>query len=346
MSDASLSASSAQPSLPLTLSSSVRLTVAPMEGLTGVVWRHIHARRFGGVDAYGIPFISPTKEPLFTDRQLREIAREANKGLSVVPQILTRNAEDFVWAAKSLMDLGYKEVNLNLGCPAGTVVAKGKGSGFLRLPVELDGFLTNIFRALGDEAPVTVKTRLGWSDVAEFENLTEIFSRHPIKRLIVHPRLKTDFYKGVARYSVLAEHLCALNMPIGINGDMVTVGDVLRRATEYPQAEEIMIGRGVIADPALFRKLRGGAAASRDEFFDFADELLDGFCEAFGSVPNSIMRMKEYWFYMQNLLDDPGRMMKALYKAKKPADYFDAVKALRNEVPLLQEAHPGWAKPL
>lgn len=107
------------------------LTAAPMEGLTTVVFRRLHARLFGGADRYYLPFVTPTREPRFTERQMRELAPGANEGIPAIPQLLTRSVEDFVWAAKALADLGYQEVNLNLGCPAGTVTAKGKGSGFL-----------------------------------------------------------------------------------------------------------------------------------------------------------------------------------------------------------------------
>ena len=123
------------------------LVVAPMEGLTGFPFRRVHAHFFGAADAYFLPFITPTTLPRFTERQMRELAPGVNIGIKAVPQLLTRRVEDFVWAAKALADLGYDEVNLNLGCPAGTVVAKGKGSGFLREPkfslrIYLFGFLS------------------------------------------------------------------------------------------------------------------------------------------------------------------------------------------------------------
>ena len=123
------------------------LVVAPMEGLTGFPFRRVHAHFFGAADAYFLPFITPTTLPRFTERQMRELAPDVNIGIKAVPQLLTRRVEDFVWAAKTLADLGYDEVNLNLGCPAGTVVAKGKGSGFLREPAELQRFLDKIFSA-------------------------------------------------------------------------------------------------------------------------------------------------------------------------------------------------------
>ena len=124
------------------------LAAAPMEGLTTAVFRRLHNQYFGGTDLYYIPFITPTVEPKFTDRHLKELSPEVNSGIPVVPQLLSNRPADFIWAAKALQDLGYKEVNLNLGCPSGTVVAKGKGSGFLRDLYALERFLDEILPGL------------------------------------------------------------------------------------------------------------------------------------------------------------------------------------------------------
>ena len=317
-----------------------------MEGLTGPVWRRLHHQFFGGADAYYTPFVTPTREPHFTDRQLKDVGIDTNAGLTVVPQLLTRRAEDFCWATKTLLAMGYAEVNLNLGCPAGTVVAKGKGSGFLRTPTELDTFFDDVFSALGSDIPVTVKTRLGWSETYEFADLVRIYNHHPVKRLIVHPRLKTDFYKGDARWPVLQAEYDWITLPLGINGDMVTPGDIRTKAREFPRAEEIMVGRALMADPALFRKMKGGPAATRDEIFDFMETLLATFTEAFQSYKNSMMRMKEYWFFQQCLFEGAEKHVKAIFKAKSGADYEAAVARMKDELPMRNEAAFGWYKPL
>ena len=168
-----------------------------MEGLTGALYRQAHCRWFGGVDRYFIPFITPTQDHRFTKRELREILPEHNRGLAAVPQLLVRRAEDFLWAAGELAAMGYPEINLNLGCPSGTVVAKGKGSGFLGLPEELERFLDTVF----DAAPcaVSIKTRLGLREPEEFGPLLALFQRYPLAELIVHPRVQKDMYKNTPR---------------------------------------------------------------------------------------------------------------------------------------------------
>ena len=170
---------------------------APMEGVTSAVYRRTHHEFFPGIDRYFMPFITPTVHQCLTPRQLRDVAPEANAGVPAVPQLLTRSAPDFIWAAQALAEMGYDEVNLNLGCPSGTVTAKGKGAGFLVHPEELDRFLDAVFSAC--TVRISVKTRLGMHDPAEFEALLAIYNRYPICELTIHPRVRQDFYKGAVR---------------------------------------------------------------------------------------------------------------------------------------------------
>ena len=167
---------------------------APMEGVTGYIYRRVHARFFPGIRRYYAPFFSPSGDHHFPLRGLRDLLPEENPGVNLVPQLLTNRAEDFIWAAGSLMDRGYGEVDLNLGCPSGTVTAKRKGAGFLLLPSELEAFLDAVFAApeLGGLA-ISLKTRIGFADEREWESLLRIYRQYPLARLIVHPRLRSDY---------------------------------------------------------------------------------------------------------------------------------------------------------
>ena len=136
-----------------------RYDFAPLDGITKVVFRQVYHRMFGGADRYFIPFFSPTDQHILTKRDQRELDPAANAGLPVVPQVMTRRAPDFLWAAEIVADMGYTEVNLNLGCPSGTVTAKGKGAGMLTDPEALDRFLDDVFSKC--PIAISVKTRLG-----------------------------------------------------------------------------------------------------------------------------------------------------------------------------------------
>lgn len=309
---------------------------APLEGVTGYVYRRAHCRYFSGVDRYFMPFFSPAQEHVFPRRERQEFLSELGEGLRAVPQLLTRRAEDFVWAAGELSAMGYDEVNLNLGCPSGTVCAKGKGSGFLAFPDELDRFLDDIFSKV--RVPVSVKTRLGIRDAEEFAPLLEIYARYPIAELTIHPRVQKDFYKNRVRLDVFASAVESLACPVCYNGDLVTPGDCAEAARRFPQVGALMLGRGLVADPALIRKAKGGKCAGREELRAFHDELYESYAASFGSRRNATLRMKEMWSYLIRLFDGGERHAKALKKSRDTAEYEAAAAAIFRDLPLLDSA--------
>ena len=238
---------------------------APMEGLTGWRWRQVHAALFGPADRYYTPFLSPNANFEFQTKELQEIAPENNRDLPVVPQILTNRAEYFIWAAKECQSRGYGEVNLNLGCPSGTVTGKNKGAGLLRESDLLRPLLDGIFDALPD-LRISVKTRIGWDDPARWPALLDILNDYPIALLIVHPRLRTEFYKGAIHREVFAWTQENTRLPLCYNGDLFTPADVAA-APALP----LMLGRGLQRDPSLLRRLRGGERATVAELQAYHD---------------------------------------------------------------------------
>lgn len=314
-----------------------------MEGVTGAAFRSVHHRWFGGVDKYFTPFLTPTEQPRFTPRQLREIAPANNEGLPVVPQLLTRRAADFIWAANALAALGYHEVNLNLGCPSGTVVAKGKGAGFLADPDGLDRFLDAAFSAVS--VPVSIKTRLGVRDPAEFGRLLEIYNRYPVSELTIHPRVQKDLYRGAPRRECFADALAHSANPVCYNGDLVTRADCLAAQAAYPSVSALMIGRGLIADPALARRAKGGPGADIATLRAFHDDLYERYCTLFGSRHNAMLRMKEVWSYLLFLFDGSEKLGKRLKKAADPREYELQADAIFRSLPLRADAAYGWYRP-
>ncbi len=317
----------------------MRYDFAPMEGITGFLFRQLHHQYFPGVDRYYIPFLSPTQDHTFTPRELREVLPENNQGLEVVPQLLTKSPEDFLWAAGELSAMGYQTVNLNLGCPSGTVVAKGKGAGMLRCPEDLDRFLDTVF----SRAPcaVSVKTRLGLSDAAEFGSILEIYNRYPISELIVHPRVQQDFYRHPVRMEQFGPILSASRNPVCYNGGLVRVESCRCLEARFPTISGIMIGQGFLANPALASQIRGGLPASREALQSFHDHLFDGYCRLFDSPHNAMMRMKELWPYLIRLFRNSGSCAKALRKARDPQAFRLAADTVFQTLELFAEA--DWA---
>lgn len=313
-----------------------RYDFAPLDGITRSVFRRVWHRRFGGADRIFVPFFSPTHHHIVTSRDLREITREGAEDLPLVPQVMTRLAPDFLWAAEVLEDLGYTEVNLNLGCPSGTVTAKGKGSGFLARPEELDAFFEAVFTSV--RLPVSVKTRLGYQTPEEFPRLLEIFNRYPIACLTIHARVRPEKYKGPLHLDVFGEALRSSRNPVCYNGDLDTAADVEGIGSRFPALEAVMIGRGGVADPALFRKLRGGPAATREELQAFTQELYREYQAFYGQTGTAAQRMREVWFYLIHLFADADRLNRPMRRFRTPGEYEAAEAAIFQELELRQDS--------
>ena len=296
--------------------------VAPMEGLTDRVWRQAHQKWFGWAGApakYYAPFLSPPENRVLIKKKMAELAPEANPGAPVVPQLLAKDGALAAWMVGQLRQLGYTEVNLNFGCPSGTVTAKGKGSGMLRDLDKLDAFLAALFAEA--EGPLTVKTRLGVEKPEEFAAVLEVYNRYPIAELTIHPRVMRQQYRGEADREAFAKALPECRMPVCYNGDLTTVEQLRALEADFPTVQSLMVGRGIIADPALFRQALGGPAATKEELRGYLDDLYHGYTVLFGSAGCAISRMKGHWFYLIHRFEGSERLEKQLRKLREPWEY-------------------------
>lgn len=305
----------------------MKISFAPLEGITGWVYRSIHQTMFPGLDAYYAPFFAPTGDSPLTSKGRSDLLPERNRGLNLVPQLLTNRAEDFLAAAAGLQAMGYREINLNLGCPSGTVTAKGKGAGFLREPARLDAFFQRLFDAVPG-LPLSVKTRVGWAEETEWPALLEIFARYPIRALIIHPRVRQDFYRAPVRRETFAYAVEHCGLPLCYNGDLNSPADCAKLLARFPTVEGIMLGRGLLANPALGRQLQGGAPLDKGELRTFHDRILEAYRETLSGERPVLGKMKELWFYQSALFESPEEPMKAIRKARTLTDYRFAVDAL------------------
>lgn len=314
----------------------MRYYAAPLEGLTDYTFRCLHSRYFPGADRYYAPFFATTQNRVFSPKEFRDLLPENNEGVPLVPQLLGRNAEDFLWTARQLRVLGYEEINLNLGCPSGTVTAKGKGAGQLRDTEALDRFLSEIFA--GFDGRISVKTRLGVEDPAEFERLLAIYGRYPLCELIIHPRTAREMYRGPLHPDVFGAALGRCRAGVCYNGGITTAALGREAEARWPSAAALMIGRGLMADPALIRKLKGGAGADAETLRAFFSELYESYCVRFGSAHNAMSRMKGLWFYAIHLFDDTQRYARRIAKARYPSDYEALMRTLFGDLPLRADA--------
>lgn len=309
---------------------------APMEGLTDSVYRRLHRKYFGGVDKYYMPFLSPTVHRSLTQREVRELPMADTENFVAVPQLLTKNAEDFLWAAAQCRDRGYREVNLNLGCPSGTVFSKGKGSGMLRSPEELDRFLEAVFSAA--PLPVSLKTRLGVESPEEFPKLLEIYNRYPVKLLILHPRVRKAFYEGAVQIESFRYALENSKNPLCFNGNLCSKSDIQAFSAQFPSVHSGMLGRGLVGDPGML--CPNGTDPQRLEAF--SDELLDTYTALFGGSRNAMFRLKENWRYLLCLFEDAEKLGKRLKKTTDVAEYRSLTHEIIRNCPRRKQLRPDW----
>lgn len=309
---------------------------APMEGVTDAVFRSVHCACFSGVDKYFMPFVSPTQNMVWEKKERYEIALENNAGAHTVPQILTKHADHFLWAASSMADLGYTEVNLNMGCPSGTVTGKGKGSGMLRDLKTLEAFLDEVYAH--SPVPVSIKTRIGYLSEEEWPKLLELLCRYPVSELIIHPRTRKQFYKGVPFEEAYVPAFEKSPFPIVLNGDIFTPVHVQDALERHPKAAGVMLGRGLIGNPALARELCGGSMLTRDELIRFHDQLCEAYLAKGGSVL-ALVRMRMVTYYISSCFEDPQKPWKILRKARTFDEYLQGARMLFEEREMLPQPY-------
>ena len=314
----------------------MRYYFAPMEGITDSIYRRIHHKHFGGVDRYYMPFLSPTIHRQLTHKEDRELPLNDSVDFIAIPQIITKVPEDFLWAAQVCKDRGYAEVNLNAGCPSGTVVSKGKGSGMLRDVESLDRFLDAVFSA--SPLPISVKTRLGMETPEEFPAILEVYNRYPITELTIHPRVRKDFYKEPVREEWFRYACENAKMPLCYNGNLCIREQMDAVAEAYPNVDALMIGRALIGDPGLL--CQSGTTAEKLQAFH--DELMEEYIVAFGSARNAMFRLKENWGFLHLRFDDTDKLWKKLRKTTDIEEYKSITREIFHTLPLARQLRANW----
>lgn len=348
----------------------MQLYFAPLEGITGYVYRNAHHACFGGVDRYFTPFVVATFTHKVKTREKMDILPQNNTGIPLVPQILSNNADEFLATARYMADFGYPEVNLNLGCPMATVVNKHKGSGFLGVPDELDAFLNKIYNGAekiltGDGKPlrISLKTRLGLNTPAEFDRIFNVYMQYPLSELIIHARTRKEMYAGRPHLELFRRLLDETSVPLIYNGNIFTVRDAERADALFAGASNLccglMLGRGLLSDPALAEKICAAAGTDAGRAVEngkelphlacsgssgkdmskrlrgFHDALYQGYQEQYQGFHGQhsgetviINRMKEVWTFMGSQFADDARFLKNIHKAKNHVEYEAAVRMI------------------
>ncbi len=313
----------------------MKFYLAPMEGLTGYIYRNAQHAYFNNIDKYFSPFIAANKTASFRKRELEDIAPENNRGLVLVPQILTNNSRDFILMAEKIRAMGYEEINLNLGCPSGTVVSKNKGSGFLSVPSQLDKFLYEVFSWGGTK--ISIKTRIGIDSAEEFEELLAIFNKYPIQELTIHPRIQKDFYKNKPNLETFKHALSWSKVPLCYNGDMFTIKRYRDFVAQFTAVNSVMIGRGLLINPGLTGEIRSNVKLDKKLLREFHDKIYSDYKKVLSGDINVLYKMKETWGYMVLAFSNHEKYAKKIKKSVRLRDYEDAVSSLFREQEVLDD---------
>ena len=308
--------------------------LAPLEGITTYVYRNAYHHNFGGVDRYFTPFMMNKK---MAKKEIDGILPENNKGMELIPQIMSNNAEDFLELAREIEGYGYDTVNLNVGCPSGTVVAKKRGAGFLAYPDDLERFLSKVYEKCSMK--VSVKTRIGLTDEAEWDRILSIYEQFPMEELIIHPRLRSDYYKEPIRMNAFSEAMERMKVPICYNGEINSVADAKRIEVEFPKLDRMMLGRGILRNPNLVQQIRGEKLEEnelRKRIIGFHEELVEGYQLIMPGDTSTLFKMKELWSYLGTSFDGAEKYLKQIKKTKKLSEYQLAARGIFRDCPLHQ----------
>ncbi|WP_294353680.1 tRNA-dihydrouridine synthase family protein [uncultured Clostridium sp.] len=303
--------------------------LAPMEGITGYIYRNTYEKYFHNVDKYFTPFIIPNKSRSLKTKELIDVLPENNKNMTIVPQILTNSSYEFITTSKKLKELGYNEVNINLGCPSSTVVSKGKGSGFLAKKDELNKFLDEIFKM--NDIRISIKTRIGKDNYEEFYDLLKIYNNYPCEELIIHPRTQKDYYRNKPNKDIYKYAISESSNTLCYNGDIFTLEDYNKLLKYFPEIDNIMLGRGILANPGLMDEIKFNKELNKNVLKNFHDEILEEYTEFFEHEKGALFKMKELWSYMIYIFSDGKAYLKGIRTSQSLTEYKEIVHKLFQE---------------
>ena len=309
---------------------------APMEGITGHIYRNAYEKFFHNIDKYFTPFIIPNESRRLNTKELIDVLPENNRGMNIVPQILTDDSEGFINTSLKLQELGYNEINLNLGCPSGTVVGKGRGAGFLAKREELDKFLYEIFDK--NNIKISIKTRIGKDSPEEFYELIKIYNKYPLEELIIHPRTRTDFYGNKPNMKVFKDAMILSNTSVCYNGDIFTLNSYKELVKAFPDLNSVMLGRGILANPGLMTEIKENTAIDRNTFKSFHEEILNAYLDLYPEDKGALFKMKELWSYMIYVFSNNKKYIQEIRKSNTLNEYNEAVSRLFEEQNIIEGA--------
>ncbi len=309
--------------------SALRLSLGPFQGITDAPFRNVFKKHFGGIDKFYTPFFTGIQKDHAKNLQVEEIDPACNDVETLTPQILSTDAEEILRFAKQCKELGYREINLNMGCPFPRVANKKRGSGLLPYPEKIDALLGRVFEQI--DLKFSVKCRLGYFSPDEIVPVIEVFNKYPLSELVIHPRIGKQLYKGEADVKRFAELIPSIKAPLVYNGDIVSVESFERIRGEVKSVSEFMLGRGLLANPFLAEEIKFSGNRSAERLHDYVNDLYEDRLRHAGGSPKVLGRMKELWSYLMYSFDEPQDIWRKVKKLNALREYEEAVETIFRE---------------
>lgn len=315
----------------------VKLSLGPFQGITDAPFRNVFKKHFGGIDKFYTPFFTGIQKDHAKNMQVEEIDPRCNDVKTLTPQILSTDAEEILRFASQCKELGYKEINLNMGCPFPRVANKKRGCGLLPYPEKIDAILGRVFDQI--EVGFSVKCRLGYFNPDEIYPVIEVFNRYPLSELIIHPRIGKQLYKGEADVQRFVELIPTIKAPLVYNGDIVSVESFERISNQVQPINEFMLGRGLLSNPFLAEEIRETTPQSiqtrTERLHDYVNDLYEDRLRHAGGSPKVLGRMKELWSYLMYSFDEPQDIWRKIKKINALKEYEEAVETVFREHSLI-----------
>ena len=309
---------------------SITLLSSPLQGFTDFRFRNAFHKHFGGIDTFYSPYIKLNGKLVVKGSYERDILPENNTTLEVIPQIITNDAEEFLFVAKYVQQFGYKELNWNLGCPYPMVAKCGMGSGLIKNTDQIEHILKRVHNETN--IIVSMKMRMGYENPTEILDVFPILEQYPIKNIAIHARIGKQLYKGGVDLDSFQKCLDTSKQKLYYNGDITSVAKFKELQERFPSIDHFMIGRGLIADPFLPSMIKNNTTEypkNRLEIFEaFHDEIYREY-DAYLQGPTPIrMKMLGFWEYFSESFSNPQKTFKKIKKAGNSKNYEAAVKEI------------------
>lgn len=302
---------------------------APLQGYTDAIYRQAHARIFGGITNYYTPFVR-IEHGDFRRKDVRELDADNNRGVNLIPQLIAPTPETILRILALFIEKGYKNIDINLGCPFPTLAKRHNGAGLLPYPDEVKTLLSAAIETHPD-IHFSVKMRLGWEDANECMALLPLLNSLPLSHITMHPRLGKQQYKGEVDLDAFQRFYAECEKPLIYNGDLLTTDDIERIAHRFPRLSGLMIGRGLLTNPALAIEYQQGAPISPKEKIEKIRLLHADVFSQYGNLLEGgdqqlLAKMRTFWEYL--LPDGDRKAKKVIHKTSKLSNYQAAVSNL------------------